>query len=336
MTSRERVKRTIAFDYPDRVPRDLWTLPIALEMQSSEIERILKKYPLDIERAKDFLPLKRFTKGEQYEIGTYTDEWNCAYENIQRGVHGQVKNPLVKNLSDLERVKPPYELLDILESNISMINDWCRRRDKFVIGGGAAPFQRMQYLRGTPNLLMDIMDLPPEFFQLRDTVHSYLLKKIEVWCKTDVDAIIFADDWGSQKSLLISPVRWRELFKPLYKEYCEMIHKAHKSAFMHSDGYISDILEDLIEIGVDAINSQLFCMNIEEIGKRYGGRITFWGELDRQHALPSTNPDDVRRAATEMKERLFSPAGGVIAQCEFGAGALSNNIELFFKEWENI
>lgn len=126
------------------------------------------------------------------------------------------------------------------------------------------------------------MDQPPEFFKLRDIVHTYFLRVIEIWAKTEVDGIIFLDDWGAQNSLLISPMMWRKLFKPLYKDYCDLIHSAGKFAFMHSDGHIFDIYEDLIEVGVDAINSQLFCMDIEEIGRRFKGRITFWGEIDRQ------------------------------------------------------
>ena len=123
-------------------------------------------------------------------------------------------------------------------------------------------------------------------------------------------------------------------FKPLYKDYCNLIHSAGKFAFMHSDGYIFDIYEDLIEIGVDAINSQLFCMDIEKIGKKFKGRITFWGEMDRQHILPSKNSNDVREAVKRLKQFLDGKCGGMIAQCEFGAAARFENVRMMFEEWE--
>ena len=294
MTSRERVKRTLTFRCPDRVPRDLWKLPIALNKYEKEIEAILERFPPDIGHPEYTPPLKNYTKGDPYEIGTYTDEWGCIFRNAQRGIIGEVKEPIVQNLSDIDKVRPPYELLDILARNIEKINESCRKSDKFMLGGGANPFERMQWLRGTPNLYMDIIDQPLEFFKLKDIVHNYFTKLIEVWTKTEVDGIVFADDWGAQNSLLISPTLFRKFFKPLYKDYCNLIHNAGKFAFMHSDGHIFDIYEDLIEVGVDAVNSQLFCMNIKEIGKRVKGRITFWGEIDRQHILPSKNIEDTR------------------------------------------
>ncbi len=332
MTSRERVKRALTFNFPDRVPRDLWVLPIASNQYKEELDTIRKKFPPDIERAEYNPPLEKYTKGDMYKVGTYIDEWGCIFENIQEGVHGEVKKPLVENWSDLEKVKPPYELLG---KGMEKVNESCRRSDKFMLGGACPrPFERMQFLRGTSNLFMDIVDQPPEFFELRKIVHEYYLKELEIWAETEVDALMFMDDWGSQKSLLIAPELWRKLFKPLYKDYCDLIHSAGKFAFMHSDGYIFDIYQDLIEIGVDAINSQLFCMNIEEIGKHFKGKITFWGEIDRQHVLPSTNPHKVKEAVRRVKEALYDPRGGIIAQCEFGPGARPENIECIFEEWE--
>ncbi|GIX07793.1 MAG: hypothetical protein KatS3mg115_2196 [Candidatus Poribacteria bacterium] len=100
------------------------------------------------------------------------------------------------------------------------------------------------------------------------------------------------DDWGSQTALLISPAQWREFFKPLYADYCRILHAADKFVFFHSDGHIEAIYGDLIEIGVDAINSQLFCMNIERLGRLYRGKVTFWGEIDRQGVLAFGTPQD--------------------------------------------
>jgi hypothetical protein len=104
---------------------------------------------------------------------------------------------------------------------------------------------------------------------------------------------------------------------------------------MHSDGNIEEIIPDLIEIGIDALNSQLFCMNIEELGRKYRGKITFWGEIDRQYILPSGDRRDVEEAVRVVYENLYS-GGGVIAQCEFGPAALPENIFHVFDCWNKI
>ena len=101
---------------------------------------------------------------------------------------------------------------------------------------------------------------------------------------------------------------------------------------MHSDGYIFYIYADLIELGLDAINSQLFIMDIENIGTQFGGQITFWGEIDRQHLLPKGTTEDIAGAVQRVKSALYKN-GGVIAQCEFGPGAKPENVYAVFKCW---
>ena len=104
---------------------------------------------------------------------------------------------------------------------------------------------------------------------------------------------------------------------------------------MHSDGYIFDIYGDLIELGLDAVNSQLFIMDIEEIGNQYGGQITFWGEIDRQHLLPNGTTEQISEAVQRVKDALYHN-GGVIAQCEFGPGGRPENVEMVYQAWEDV
>ena len=157
---------------------------------------------------------------------------------------------------------------------------------------------------------------------------------MEIWAETDVDGLFFMDDWGAQRSLLISPTMWRELFKPLYRDYIDLAHSKGKKIFMHSDGYIVDILPDLIELGIDAVNSQLFCMGLDSL-EEFRGKICFWGEIDRQHLLPKGSRADIENAVKEVYDHLFH-TGGVIAQCEFGAGANPDNVRAVFEAWNSL
>ena len=156
------------------------------------------------------------------------------------------------------------------------------------------------------------------------------MEELELWAKTEVDALTFMDDWGSQQALLIAPELWRELFKPFYADYIALAHAHGKYAFMHSDGWITDIIPDLIEIGLDALNSQLFCMGVEELGSRFAGELTFWGEMDRQQLLPRATTAEIAEAAGRMRAALHR-GGGLIAQCEFGPGARPENVYAFFE-----
>jgi hypothetical protein len=105
---------------------------------------------------------------------------------------------------------------------------------------------------------------------------------------------------------------------------------------MHSDGCISAIYPDLIEIGIDAVNSQLFAMDMAELERTAKGRITFWGEIDRQHVLPSTDPAEVRAAVRRVAKHLYDPRGGIFAQFEFGPASQPENPRIIYEEWDRV
>ena len=93
----------------------------------------------------------------------------------------------------------------------------------------------MQYLRGTENLFMDTLIESPEYFKLMEIVEDFYNTYLDEWLKLEVDGIIFGDDWGSQRSLLISPETWRKQYKPLYKRFFDKVHTAGKFVFMSVD-----------------------------------------------------------------------------------------------------
>jgi uroporphyrinogen decarboxylase len=333
MTSREIVKRTLEFNSPLRIPRHLWLLPWASDHFPHELARIQADLPDDIVYAPPFFKKPPATSGDEYGPGTFIDEWGCIFENRQKGIIGEVKVPLVKSWQDMDRVQPPLGRLSL---DADQVNAFCRSTDRFVLAGcRVRPFEQLQFIRKSENLYLDLAERPKELFILLDRLHRFYLQELDLWARTEVDGLLFSDDWGGQYSLLISPALWRELFKPLYREYVEIAHRSGKAMFMHSDGYIMDIIPDLVEIGVDALNSQIFCMDIESLGRLFRGKITFWGEIDRQHILPYGTPEEVRAAVRRVWSSLYDH-GGVIAQCEFGIGARPENVRLVFETWSRF
>ena len=333
MTSRERVRRALTFQFPDRAPRELWALPGITMFRKAEMDELLARFPSDF-TAPDFRygPAER-ARGTEAVVGTYSDAWGCVFHVAEPGVVGEVKEPPLADIRALDHFRPPDEILDL--ADFSRVNASCAATDLFVKAGTTVrPFERMQFLRGTEALFADLAWGTREVYRLRDLVHGFFVRELELWAKTDVDAISFMDDWGAQERLLISPRLWREFYKPLYAEYVNIIHGAGKFAFFHSDGYIIDIMPDLIEIGIDALNSQLFCMDIEEIGRRFRGKITFWGEIDRQWVLPFGTVEDVHAAVRRVRAALDDGRGGVIAECEWGIGVPKENVYAVYETWE--
>lgn len=327
LTSRERVIRTLRFEGVDRPARDVWVLPAAYFGREEELQAILDQYPGDFGDSGYYDPQD---ESRLYMPGEWTDNWGSGWVNIQAGMIGEVKHPAIDDWAKLARWKPPY---DLLGKGFEEVNRTCAESDQFIHIGTPRPFERLQFVRGPDSAYMDLAWGVREVFVLLDMIHDYYMKHLKYVVRTAVDAVSFMDDWGSQHALLISPDMWVEYFKPLYKDYCDLAHAHGKFAFMHSDGFIMDIYEHLIEIGVDAINSQLFIMPIEEIGQRFKGRITFWGELDRQHILPFGTPEDVGEAVNRVRRALWDDRGGVIGQAEFNKGYPLENIRAFFEAW---
>lgn len=336
MTSRERVLRSLEFRTPDRPPRDLWALPWVSQYQPEALAALHQRFPMDIAGLAVLGPSDR-AKGVPCRIGTYTDDWGCVWHCAEDGVVGEVKGPAVADWSALATFTPPREMLD--RADLDTANRTCHKirtqpDPRFVnCGSHVRPFERLQFLRGSENLYMDLGEQSAEFFRLREMVLDFECRAMTLAATCDADAVSFMDDWGSQTGLLISPAQWRAVFKPMYRTYCDIARKQGKKIFFHSDGHIMDIYEDLIEIGVDAVNSQLFCMDIEQIARRFKGRITFWGEIDRQHVLPRGSVADVRAAVQRVRTALDDGQGGVIAQCEWGVNNPPANITAVYDEW---
>jgi uroporphyrinogen decarboxylase len=332
MKPRERVVSALAFSRPDRAPRHLWYLPGVELHRSEELARLRARYPEDIAGPGVSYAVGARASGTPNRKGGYTDEWGCLWEVLEDGVVGEIKHPILADWADFDSLVPPRE---ILAANWGAAETTRASSDRFILAGTTVrPFERMQFLRGTENLYMDMAWGDQRFLRLRGLVHEFFLEELSHWAKADVDGISFMDDWGSGRALLVSPAMWREYYKPLYRQYVEIIAGAGKFAFFHSDGNIESIVPDLVEIGVKALNSQLFCMDIEALARRHRGTISFWGEIDRQRILPFGTPDEVRGAVRRVRAALDDGSGGVFAQCEWGLRDPYQNVAAVFEAWD--
>ena len=318
MTSRERVLRTLDMQPFDQVPIEGWRVRSDVTGAGAR-----------------FGPGR--VSGTFGVKGCRRDAWGCIFEAAEDGVTGEVRNPILTGWSQLDTFTPPWDVLE--QADLTQVNACCAASDKFVMERfcDLQPFQRLQYLRGTETLFLDLAYAEAPLYRLRDRIQEYYLRKLEMLCRTDVDGVHVEDDWGSQTALLISPVQWREFFKPLYQQYCDLAHAHGKRLVLHSDGYIAEILPDLVEIGVDAVNAQLDCMDVEAIAAQYHGRITFWGGFDRQRLLPFGTEAEIRAEVRRIAAAFFRYGRtGVVAQCFRDKGVREEAIDAVYDEWTRI
>jgi len=332
---RELVQKILLHEEAERLPRDLWMVPYIWMFRQDELNQFYEMYPKDFTGPSGISYGKsRYSKGISHRIGKYTDDFGCEWEIMEDGVAGEVKNPIIKTRADLDNYKMPWEILDDMTWNNQ--TQAYKETDLFVLSGShVRPFERMQFLRGTEQLFVDIALEDPIFLKMKEMLHEFYVRELKLLAPLALDGISFMDDWGSQKSLLISPAAWRKHFKPMYKEYCDIIHAAGKFVFFHSDGHTEAIYDDIVEIGVDAYNSQLFCMDIETLAEKYKGKITFWGELDRQNILPFGTEEEVRESVRRIKKAILMPKRtGFIAELSWETVTPLANVIAAYDEFD--
>lgn len=337
MTSKELVLKTLAGTNNERAPRQLWVLPWATQHYPDEYNSICADYPADITGVGcTFATPPIMVQGDPCKIGTFIDDFGCKFENLQEGVIGEVKDPLVKDdeWEDSDNVHIPEEWFTFSVDEVNA-NRHKYAEDLFTMAGCCPrPFEQLQFIRGTENLYMDLMYRPSKMFAFIEKLDDFYTRLLTKWAQTDVDALQMMDDWGSQNALLINPKLWREIFKPMYRKYIDIAHKAGKKMFMHSDGNTLEIIPDLIDMGLDAFNTQLFCIGVDNL-KPFKNKITFWGEIDRQNLLPYGSRTDIVNAVKKVHSTLYDH-GGCIAQCEFGPGAKPENVRAVFETWDAL
>jgi len=332
MTSRELVIRTLNHEPVGRAPRDLWPSSAVETSRADELAEMNIRYPGDIVAPEFKYPAGRKGQAKPQREGHYTDSWGCTWQAAQRGTVGEVKDPPLAELRRIADYRPPFDILE--PARFAKVNRGCETTSRFVLARTEVrPFDRLRTLHGNEATLVDLARDVPEIRSLLAMLHDFYCREIELWAGTEVDGVAIRDDWGSPDSLRITPAMWREIFRSLYREYCKILHGKDKFVFFQSSGNISDIFGELVKIGVDAIHTEWSTMSLDRLAKRFRGRVTFWGGIDRTQTLLGGTPQEIREAVQRVRRALDFGSGGVIAQCPWEAGAPIRNIATVFEQW---
>jgi hypothetical protein len=339
MNSRENYLRTVEFRHPEWIPCGVGLMPATWKKYREKLEDIVVRYPWifgPYERGtKDFDDVPPvYRKGEYY-----TDNWGCVWYNVQEGLEGRiVKHPL-EDWRDFANYEPPDPL--ILGERAPR-EDWqkvearmrkMREEGELTRGVGDRFFERLHFLRGFKNLMVDFMTDRPELNKLINMVIEHNMKLINKWLAIGVDLISLGDDLGTQTSLMISPRIFRKYLKPGYSIMCGTGRKAGAHVRFHSDGHILELIDDLIECGVDSINPQIRANTLDGIVKTCKGKICVSLDLDRQ-LFPFATPKQIDRHIKEAIVELGSKEGGLILGAECEPDVPLENIEAICQAFE--
>jgi uroporphyrinogen decarboxylase len=225
-----------------------------------------------------------------------------------------VVHPLAED-GAMERYQPPDPTRpELYQDAARMIAEY--KSEYFIAGATVTTiFETGWALRGLDRLLMDFVERPEMAEAVLDIPFHYHLEAAKRPVEMGVDMIWTGDDVGSQTGMMISPRMWRKYLKPRMAEFFATLKRLNpelKIAY-HSDGVIDPIVGDLVEIGMDILNPlQPNCVDPARLKREYGDRISFWGSIDEQYALPFGTPEDVTREVQERLETVGRDGGLII------------------------
>ena len=316
----ENTKRAIQFERPDYIPIDFWINPAcwghypprALFELIVEHRLLFPDFDPQDTTIPPLAPWER--AGEPF-----TDAWGCLWETTDDGITGAVTQHPLANWDDLATFIPP----DPVKTNGLIDLDWAEierqaaeakrqgERWSASLEHGHA-FLRLSYLRGYENLLFDMVDGKTQLLQLIDMVETFSLGLVRRYLDLGASMIRYPEDLGMQIGPMVSPPLFRKYIKPIYEHLIAPAHKADCLVHMHSDGDIRDLVDDLVDIGIDAINLQDLVNGIDWIAANLKGRVCIDLDIDRQDVTRFGRPDQIDALIREEVEKLGSPQGGLM------------------------
>jgi len=335
--------KVLNFDYPDWVPATVAFLPATWLRYRDELEALVlqhpKLFPDFVKGSVDYdaMPLAL------YESGRHKDCWGCVWENTERGLDSVVVEHPLADWDALDSLKIPDPETDDMFGPF----DWQRmaedieqsRRRGDVVTAGALPhgffFLKLWYLRGFDNLMMDMAAGDPRLDKLCHIVTDYNVAVTKRCLRFDPDMMIFAEDLGLQNALPISPEMWRKYIKPGYEATIGLCRDAGVPVYLHCDGHILEIIDDLIEVGVRVLNPQIRANGLEGLQRTAKGKVALNQDLDRQ-LFPFASKAQIEDHIQQVYEGLYLKQGGLMLTAECAPDVPLRNVEIICNTLEKV
>jgi uroporphyrinogen decarboxylase len=346
MTSRQRVVAAVEHREPDRVPIDIGgssfstiigqayerlKAHLAIGSETGYMKRKSRSALLDeriaVRLHTDTRPLLVGGPDGWHDLyfqdGSFQDEFGVIWRRAGDGHYAPTGNPLRgATLADLDAFswpdpRNPGRTRGLRERARQIHED----TDYAIILSLPVGFVHLsQYLRGYEQWLMDVVLNPDLLNRLMDQALDWwlaLADSVLGEVGPYVDVVAFGDDVAFHDRPIVDLVRYRTLFKPRHQQMVDLIkNKSGAKVLYHCCGAVKSLVEEFIDIGVDALNPvqvSSASMDTAELQTAFGGRICFWGGIDTGRVLPMGSPEDVRAEVQQRIRDLHHSGGYVLA-----------------------
>jgi uroporphyrinogen decarboxylase len=320
MTPWENLLRAYRFQGPEQIPASCGILPAAWAHYGRELEEVVLRHPalfpnhrkgsIDFEN----FPFAPFQRADE----PFTDDWGCVWRTALSGITGTVVEHPLADWDAFDSFVPP----DPEKTNGRAPLDWPRIGERFarareqglplrgslLHGHG---FLQLTYLRGFENLLFDMVDGEPRLERLIEKAGDFSLHVVRRYLDAGAEVMGYPEDLGAQNTPLISPALFRKYITPLYKRLMTPAREKGCVVHMHCDGHVWDLVDDLLDSGVEVLNIQDLVHGIDNLASDLKGRVCIDLDIDRQDVTVHGSPKDVDDLIREEVAKLADPRGGL-------------------------
>ena len=293
------VGQAIGFQHPERVPVVFWNR----DQEQGDI----MLYHLALGAPGD---------GTPNTWNWSQNEWGYRLESGGDGTMGYPAEPLYPTLPAPGAIRVPplreVERMSAVPAFQEMSADRYRLASLDLSG-----FTVYTLLRGFENAMEDLIADPEGFAALMDAIMDFECDLMRMAARHKFHGIHFADDWGTQSGLMISPPMWRRLFKPRFARQFAVAHELGLHTWYHCCGNFLAIMDDFHEIGTDVLNiSQPNVVDIAAAGRSLRGRQCFMMPISYQTVSILGTTEEIYAEARRLHDQLATPAGGFIGYVE--------------------
>jgi len=343
MTQRENILRAIRFERPDYIPMTFSMSGACWHYYEPEaLFELLKSHPLLFP---GYIRPVTYEIPSNYELAErrlYRDEFGVLWEDAIKGIRGVVKeHPLadLDKLADYKMPVPPVIDLEQMKINVAA----AKAEGRFTAAGleHGHTFLRLVDLCGYEEVLFALHDDDENMKKLIAMLEEYNYYFIDNYVRAEYDMISYPEDLGMQVGPMISPELLRQYIKPSYQRLMKPARDAGLIVHMHSDGDIRDLVDDLIDGGVQVLNLQDLVNGIDWIKKNLSPKFCVDLDIDRQNITVFGTPKQIDDLIREEVTQLSSPKGGLmmIHGCYPGPSiknikALMDAMEKYMHYWD--
>ena len=289
ITSRERVRRVLDGQLPDRLPFNFWMDRDQMAGYDEQWGHDFRVTHYGVDVIEAFIGLPFWAGLEAKTINDGKTVWQTE--------------PLVKSMADAVGLAMP----DPTDPNI--YSDIRTKRvanpDKAIFAMMPAPLGILEPLRMAENLFTDLYASADDIHRILERIKPVLIEAARRVCAMDIDVLYLAADLCSRDGAMVSPKQLREFHFDYMKEVIDIAHEAGKKVFYHSDGLILPILDIYVEYGIDGCNPLEPRYNdAQEFVERFGGKLMLYGGGDNCNIIPDGTVDEVREHVRSRFEIL--------------------------------